>query len=227
MRESLWIIPTLPLVSYAILATFGKRLTRTMVSAIGVGAIGLSAGLTVGIAIEFFSLSPGQAAFTQTLWTWINVGSFVPELALRLDALSLLMMLVVTVVGFLIHLYSIGYMADDAAYSRFFAYMNLFVSFMLLLVLGDNLLLLLVGWEGVGLCSYLLIGFWYSDAANGSAARKAFVVTRVGDTALLIGLFVLFWQFDTLNIQSILAHASTEWTAGHSTAVAAAPADIP
>ncbi len=222
MQNLLWTVPVIPLISFAVLATQGKRFSRMVASVIGVGSVGLSAAIALGIAFEFFGQPAEQAAFTQTLWNWISVGGFAPDMAFRLDALSLLMMLVVTVVGFLIHLYSVGYMADDKAFSRFFAYMNLFVSFMLILVLGDNLALLLVGWEGVGLCSYLLIGFWYSDAENGSAARKAFVVTRIGDTALLIGLFLLFRQFGTLNIQDILLLADAEWTVGNTTAIAIA-----
>ncbi len=133
------------------------------------------------------------------------------------------MMLVVTVVGFLIHLYSTEYMADDEGYSRFFAYMNLFVGSMLILVLADNLLLLYLGWEGVGLCSYLLIGFWYQDPANGRAARKAFIVTRVGDTALVVGLFLLFTQLGTLQIQPMHgARAAQPGRVGSALAVAAA-----
>lgn len=120
-----------------------------------------------------------------------------------LDPLSLLMIFVITFVGFLIHLYSIEFMKEEEGYSRFFAYMNLFTGFMLTLVLADNLVLLYLGWEGVGLCSYLLIGFWYRDPANGYAARKAFVVTRVGDAALVLGLILLYTQLGTLHIQDL------------------------
>ena len=130
-------------------------------------------------------------------------------------------MLIITGVGFLIHLYATGYMSDDPSFARFFSYMNLFVSAMLMLVLGDNLVLLYLGWEGVGLCSYLLIGFWYTNPANGYAARKAFVVTRVGDTSMAIGLFLLFAQLGTLNIQDMLRAAETQWTVGSGFAIAA------
>ncbi|MBS1211749.1 MAG: nuoL, partial [Proteobacteria bacterium] len=137
-------------------------------------------------------------------------------------ALSLNMLFVVTGIGFLIHVYSAGYMANDRGYARFFAYMNLFVFAMVVLVLADNLPLLYLGWEGVGLCSYLLIGFWYDKPENGYAARKAFIVTRVGDTAMALGLFLLFAQLDTLDIQTAMTRAATEWQPGSGLAVAAA-----
>ena len=149
--------------------------------------------------------------------------TFTPPIALHLDALSLVMVLVVTFVGFLIHLYSTEFMPTKRATRRFFAYMNLFVGSMLILVLADNLLLLFLGWEGVGLCSYLLIGFWYRDPANGRAARKAFIVTRVGDAALLIGLFLLFTHLGTLDIQAADA-ARRAALAGRLGAVAVAAA---
>ena len=126
--------------------------------------------------------------------------------------------------GFLIHLYSVEHMAHDDGYARFFAYMNLFVGFMLVLVLADNLLLLYLGWEGVGLCSYLLIGFWYKHRYNGYAARKAFIVTRIGDTAMIVGLFLLFTQLGTLQIQPLMARAAAAWPQGSALPVAAAAA---
>ena len=160
--------------------------------------------------------------YTQTLWTWIDVGSFRPQIAFYLDALSLVMMLVVTFVSFLIHLYSAEFMRTDEGYSRFFAYMNLFVACMVTLLLADNLLLLYLGWEGVGLCSYLLIGFWYQDPVNGLAGRKAFIVTRAGDTAMAIGLFLLFHSLGTLRIQDLLHAAQVQWSTGSAYAIAAA-----
>src|SRR5208337_1448896 len=158
----------------------------------------------------------------QVLWTWINVGGFQPQIGLYLDALSLVMVLVVTFVGFLIHIYSAEFMIADEGYSRFFAYMNLFVASMITLLLANNLLLLMLGWEGVGLCSYLLIGFWYRDPANGRAARKAFIVTRVGDTALMLGLFLLFTRLGTLQIQDLMRRAAEHWASGSTYAVVAA-----
>ncbi len=164
---------------------------------------------------------PGGAA-TQVMWTWLRVGDFAPGFTLYLDAASLIMVLVVTFVAFLIHLYSAEHMLHDEGYSRFFAYMNLFVGMMLMLVLADNLLLLYLGWEGVGLCSYLLIGFWYKDPANGRAARKAFVVTRVGDASMAVGLFILFTSFGTLAIQPLMQHAAQAWPVGSALPVAVA-----
>ena len=152
----------------------------------------------------------------------MQVGGFAPEIALYLDALSVVMILVVTIVSFLIHLYSAEYMAEEEGYSRFFAYMNLFVGSMLVLVLADNLVFLYLGWEGVGLCSYLLIGFWYKDAANGRAAMKAFIVTRIGDTAMAIGLFFLFNNLGTLQIQELMRRAVEQWPVGSTAAIAAA-----
>ena len=136
------------------------------------------------------------------------VDNFTPRIAFYIDGLTIVMMSVITGVGFLIHLYSIEFMWEDESFCRYFAYMNLFVAAMLLLVMADNLLLLYLGWEGVGLCSYLLVGFWYRDPANGKAARKAFVVTRVGDTAMALGLFLLFTELGTLDIQPLMAAAN-------------------
>ena len=165
---------------------------------------------------------PAGHAFDQVLWTWFSVAGLKVQVALYLDPLAVCFILIVTCVGFLIHLYSVEHMADDDGYARFFAYMNLFVGFMLVLVLADNLLLLYLGWEGVGLCSYLLIGFWYKHWYNGYAARKAFIVTRIGDTALIVGLFLLFTQLGTLQIQPLMARAAAAWPQGSALPVAAA-----
>ena len=181
MTSWLWLIPALPFFSATLLILFGSRLPRRAVAAVGVGSIGLSALVTASIAVSFITAPPAGSAYTQVLWTWISVANFQPQFGFYLDALSLLMVLVVTFVGFLIHIYSAEFMIEDPSYTRYFAYMNLFVASMLTLLLGNNLLMLLLGWEGVGLCSYLLIGFWYREPANGRAARKAFIVTRVGD----------------------------------------------
>ena len=143
---------------------------------------------------------------------------YTAAISLTLDPLSLVMTLVVTIVGFLIHLYASEFMNDEEGYSRFFAYMDLFVGAMLILVLAENIVLLYLGWEGVGLCSYLLIGFWYADPVNGRAARKAFIVTRIGDTAMAIGLFLLFTNLGTFDIQEMMRAAQTNWAAGSGTA---------
>jgi NADH-quinone oxidoreductase subunit L len=222
MLQLLWTIPALPFAGFLLLALIGSRLRRGTAAVIGVGSIGLSAILALILAGSFISSPPEGYVFSQTLWTWIDVGGFKPTIGFYFDALSLAMIVVVTFVGFLIHLYSAEFMEEDEGFSRFFAYMNLFVGSMLVLVLADNLLLLYLGWEGVGLCSYLLIGFWYQDPANGAAARKAFIVTRIGDTAMAIGLFLLFTELGTLSIQELMARATQQWPAGSTLAIAAA-----
>ena len=215
----MWIIPVLPLAGFLILGLAGARLSKNAVSRIGIGTVGLSALLTIIIGIQFISYPAPHKAIVCTLWTWMNVAGFKPEIAFYLDALSLVFIFVISFVGFLIHMYSSEFMKEDEGYSRFFGYMNLFVGSMLILVMADNLLLMYLGWEGVGLCSYLLIGFWYKDPANGYAARKAFIMTRVGDAALAVGLFILFTQLGTLEIQSVLQYATRNWEIGSSLAV--------
>src|SRR6476620_1705039 len=222
MISLLWLIPALPFASALVLVLFGSRFSRTATAAVGVGSIGLSALITILVAVSFFSAPPSGNSYTQVLWTWINVAGFAPQIGFYLDALSLVMVLVVTVVGFLIHIYSAEFMIEDEGYSRFFAYMNLFVASIITLLLANNLLLLYLGWEGVGLCSYLLIGFWYRDPANGRAARKAFIVTRVGDTSFAIAPFRLFHPPGTLNIQDLTQLAPQSWHAGSGVAVAVA-----
>jgi NADH-quinone oxidoreductase subunit L len=214
MMQQLWVIPVLPLAGFVLLALGGSRWPRTWAAALGVGSVGFSALLTVWTLSVFAGGSPEQAALTQNLWRWFESAGVDAGFGLHVDALTLTMMGVITVVGFFIHLYSVGYMAGDEGFTRFFAYMNLFVFAMLILVMADNLLLLYLGWEGVGLCSYLLIGFWYREPQNGYAARKAFIVTRVGDTAMAIGLFLLFSQLGTLHIQDLMARAEAVWKPG-------------
>jgi NADH-quinone oxidoreductase subunit L len=217
----LWLIPALPLGGFLLLALLGRGRSERAIAIVGVGSVGLSALTAVLVALEFFA-APAGTVFHQTLGRWINVAGFTAAFGLYLDALALVMVLVVTIVGFLIHLYSAELMSGDEGYRRVFAYMNLFVAAMCVLVLADNLLLLYLGWEGVGLCSYLLIGYWYRDPANGLAARKAFVVTRVGDTAFTIGLLLLFTQLGTLDVQALMQRAGTHWPAGSGLATAAA-----
>jgi NADH-quinone oxidoreductase subunit L len=222
MLTLLWLAPTVPLASAALLALFGSRFPRKVVSLLGVGSIGLAAFVSLLVGWSFLASPPPGNTFLLPLWTWMDAGSFRVEFGLYLDPVSLLMLLVITFVGFLIHVYSTEYMRHDDGYARFFAYMNLFFASMLLLVLGNNLLVLYVGWEGVGLCSYLLIGFWYRDPANVRAANKAFLVTRIGDTAFAIGLFLLFTRLGTLDIQQLMQRAQSQWAPGSSLAIAAA-----
>jgi len=221
MLELLWLVPALPLAGFLILALAGGRLSRAVIAAVGAGSVGVAALSALLVGIGFVQAAPAHT-YTQTVWVWWRIGKFQPAVAFYLDPLSLVMMLVVTGVGFFIHLYSVEFMIDDPGYRRFFANMNLFVGCMLTLVLADNLLLLYLGWEGVGLCSYLLIGFWYRVPENGYAARKAFVFTRIGDTALAVGLFLLLTQLGTLHIQDLMAGARQAWPAGSAYPTAAA-----
>lgn len=201
-----------PLAGFLVLAASGRHMKRSAAAVIGVGSAGVSALLTIILGIGY--LSGSQEAVTVHLWKWIDIDGFSPDIAFYLDPLSMVFIFIVTFVGFLIHLYSVEYMHDDEGYSRFFAYMNLFVTSMLILVLADNYLFLYLGWEGVGLCSFLLIGFWYNSKENSYAARKAFFVTRIGDTALAVGLFLLFLHFRSLNIQDTMQGVEHSWPAG-------------
>ncbi|MFT4629058.1 MAG: NADH-quinone oxidoreductase subunit L [Dinoroseobacter sp.] len=211
MLDKIWLIPLLPFISSVLLILTAGKLPRRIIAVMGAGSIGLSALIVFGVAWQFMQ---GQLSFQLSLWTWMQVGDFAPGFAFYIDQLTVVMMCIITGVGFLIHLYSTEFMQDDSDYSRYFAYMNMFVAAMLILVMADNLLLLYLGWEGVGVCSYLLVGFWYKDPANGAASRKAFVVTRVGDTAMALGLFLLFTELGTLQIQPMLEAANATWAIG-------------
>lgn len=213
MRDLLWLIPTLPFAGSFILIVAGTQLSKRWVPIIGAGSVGLSALITLLIGIDFIT-STSSPVINQVLWQWIDVAGFSPAFGFHLDSLSLAFTFVITFVGFLIHIYSAEFMADDEGYARFFAFLNLFVGSMLILVLADNLLLLYFGWEGVGLCSFLLIGFWYQEEKNGYAARKAFIITRVGDTAMAIGLFMIFKTFGTISITDIQNSAPGIWAVG-------------
>ena len=201
----LYLTILLPLLGFLLLAFSGGRLSENLSACIGVGSIGLAALFAANAGLGFYEKSAFEGAFIQPLWTWVSIGDFAPVLSLKLDGLSLTLLGVVTGVGFLIHLFASWYMRGEEGYSRFFAYMNLFVASMVLLVLADDLVLLFFGWEGVGMCSYLLIGFFYRQPANGAAAMKAFIVTRIGDVLMLVGLFILFREFGTLHIQTLLS----------------------
>tara|TARA_R110002110_G_scaffold2830_1_gene14222 strand:+ start:165033 stop:166877 length:1845 start_codon:yes stop_codon:yes gene_type:complete len=221
MIELLWLVPTIPVIGFLILTLTQGKLSEVPAGIIGAGSIGLSFLVALLVGLDFMAMSEaGASSFSQNLWTWMAVGSFEAGFTLYLDGVSLVMMFIITGIGFLIHVYATGYMHDDPSFSRFFSYMNLFVAAMLILVLGDNLLLLFMGWEGVGLCSYLLIGFWFKDPYNGYCARKAFVVTRVGDASMALGLFLLFANLGTLNIQELMVLAEQEWEVGAGIATA-------
>ncbi len=196
-----------PLVGFLILAFMRDKLTEQVAAIVGVGSMLLSALCTLIVSYTFLTNNQAGTVIEIPLWTWFQVGDFAPSFGLSFDGLALTMTGVITGIGFLIHLFAAWYMKGDTGFARFFSYMNLFVASMLLLVLADNLFLLYLGWEGVGICSYLLIGFYYHDRANGLAAMKAFTVTRVGDVFLAFGLFLLFREFGTLNIQEIITRA--------------------
>jgi NADH-quinone oxidoreductase subunit L len=195
-----------PLLGFLSLAFSQGRWSENRAAIVGVGSIGVAALVTVIAAIGFYSAQGSASAsyiYSQTIWQWMSVADFNISATLLLDGLSLTMLSVVIGVGFFIHLFASWYMRGEEGYSRFFAYTNLFIASMVVLVLADNLLLMYLGWEGVGLCSYLLIGFYYKNPNNGAAAMKAFIVTRIGDVFMAIGLFILFAEFGTLNIQEL------------------------
>ena len=199
---NLWLIPILPLAGAAINGFFGKKSSRTAVSTIGLVFSGAAFAWALWVALRVSSV---DLPYQEYIAHWIRSGNFSADFALYLDQLSLVMLLVVTGVGFLIHVYSVGYMWDDPSYYRFFAYLNLFMFFMLTLVLANNYLVMFIGWEGVGLASYLLIGFWFTKDSAASAGKKAFIVNRIGDFGFLIGLFLIIQHFGSLNFTQVFA----------------------
>ncbi|MBF8255082.1 MAG: nuoL, partial [Deltaproteobacteria bacterium] len=209
-----WII-FLPLLGAIVNGLVGAKIQKSL----GKGAISLLAcapvivafGLSVQALLTLQGLDPEQRFLIDRLYTWIDLGSLKVEMAFLVDPLSAVMILVVTGVGGLIHIYATGYMHDDKAFWRFFAYLNLFTAAMLTLVLGDSLLLLFVGWEGVGLCSYALIGFWYQDHNNARAGNKAFIVNRVGDFGFVLGMFLLFWSLDAQGHGTLTVREMVKW----------------
>ncbi len=215
----LWLVPALPLAAATVNLFLGRRLGR-FAGWLAVGAMTGSFAIAVLMVRQLASFGGDERLYVQHLFDWIQVGSFNVDASVRLDALSATMILVVTGIGLLIHIYSMGYMHGDPRYGRFFAYMNLFVFFMLMLVLGANFLILYLGWEGVGLCSYLLIGFWFEKTDNANAAKKAFVTTRIGDTAMLIGIAMIVMKFGTLNFEVVFGTANATLSKGAATTIA-------
>jgi NADH-quinone oxidoreductase subunit L len=197
---NLWLIPILPLAGAAINGLWGRRSSRQAVTTVALVFSGAAFAMALGVAARFSSI---PVPYQEFLAHWIRSGTFAVDFAFYLDQLSLVMLLVVTGVGFLIHIYSVGYMWDDPSYYRFFAYLNLFMFFMLTLVLANNYLLMFIGWEGVGLASYLLIGFWFTKDSAASAGKKAFIVNRIGDFGFLIGLFLLIQHFGSLTFEQV------------------------
>ncbi|HMH01610.1 MAG TPA: NADH-quinone oxidoreductase subunit L, partial [Terriglobales bacterium] len=201
----LWLIPLLPLIGSAINCLFGRRFPRRTVAAVALAFCGAAFAMALWVAIRFSSLTVPHVEF---LATWIRAGNIQADFAFYLDQLSLVMLLVVTGVGFLIHIYSVGYMWEESGFYRFFSYLNLFMFFMLTLVLANNYLLMFIGWEGVGLASYLLIGFFFLRDSAASAGKKAFIVNRIGDFGFLIALFLLIKHFGSLNFEQLFKSIS-------------------
>ena len=207
----LWAVPLLPLIGFLINGLFGRRMSLASSGGIASAAVVMSFICALGLFIYHMNMD-GKQVIETSAFTWLKAGGFSINFGLYLDRLSSLYMLIITGVGALIHIYSVGYMSHDEGYARYFAYLNLFLFSMLMLVLGDSMVTLFLGWEGVGLCSYLLIGFWYKDRANAIAGKKAFVANRIGDFGFMIGMFLIFWHFGTLSYggaNGLLASIST------------------
>src|SRR5687767_9854201 len=199
------LIPLLPFLGFVVNATLGRRLPKAVSGGLASFVMLASFGVSAVSVWRLAGMPPAERAVEETLYTWIASGDFSVDVAFRLDTLSAVMLLVITGIGSLIHIYSTAYMHDevDSEFARYFSYLNLFAAFMLVLVLGSNFPVMFVGWEGVGLCSYLLIGFWFKKKSAADAGKKAFIVNRVGDYAFLLGMFALFTLFGTLDFQRI------------------------
>ena len=209
MEHALWLIPALPLAGFLFLVVFGRRIGEPMAGWIGTLAVAGSFRATVGIFSYLRIEDPEQRVYEQTLFQWIPAGGLHVDVGLLLDPLSVTMCLFITGIAALIHMYAVGYMHGDPRFSKFFVYMNLFVFSMLMLVLGNNMLLTFLGWEGVGACSYFLISFWHESDANASAGKKAFVTNRIGDFGFMVAIFFTFAALGTLNYPAVLAGAHT------------------
>ncbi len=214
MFDYLYLVPLLPLAAFIINGLFRTRLSKGFVQGLAVTAPGLSFIISVALFFELLGLDPAHRSVQQVLFAWIPIGNLQLDIAFLLDPLSSVMIMVVSGVGFLIHVYSIGYMAHDAGVKRFFIYLNLFMFSMLTLVLANNLILLFIGWEGVGLCSYLLISFWFTKKSATDAGNKAFIVNRIGDFGFLLGGFIIFWAAGTLQFHELAARAPHVFTIG-------------
>ncbi|RMD93478.1 MAG: NADH-quinone oxidoreductase subunit L, partial [Calditrichaeota bacterium] len=219
MIDLVWLVPFFPLLGFLINGLLGPRLSEKQVGIIGSATVGFSFLIAAFIFRDLLQYPAEARFFTKSIYSWISTGNFDVRISFLVDQLSTVMMLIVTGVGFLIHVYSIGYMAGDRGFARYFSFLNLFTFAMLLLVLADNFLLMFVGWEGVGLCSYLLIGYWFENSEYAYAGRKAFVVNRVGDFGFLLGIFLIFAHFGTLNFDSIFSQAAAGIGTGLATVI--------
>lgn len=207
MLDYAWLVPALPLVGVLINGIFGRFIPRKLLGAFACALVGVSFVLAAMVFYQLIQLPASGRHISHDLYTWIAAGSFRATFGILLDPLSVFMMLIVTFVGFFIHVYSTGYMGDDPGYSRFFTYMNLFTASMLILVMANNYLLLFMGWELVGICSYLLIGFWYDRPAAVAAGKKAFITTRIGDVGFTLGVVMIFWTFGSVGYDYVFRAA--------------------
>src|ERR1700723_1659810 len=208
MLDHLWIILALPLAGSAINGLLGKNWPKSAVNSVAIGSVSLAFLAVVETVREFLQLPANQVPWVRTYFPWMTAGAFKVNFALQVDQLTIVMLLTVTFVGTLIHIYSTGYMAHEGGYYRFFSYLNLFMFFMLTLGVGANLIVLFVGWEGVGLCSYLLIGFWFLKKSAADAGKKAFIVTRIGDFGFTVGILLVFATFGTVAFGEIFSQVA-------------------
>lgn len=213
MADHLYLILIPPLLGFLINGLWGRRLGDRLVGFIGSAMIGISFIIAVSAFFELLALSPAERIIEREVFTWLLAGNLHVPFGTLLDPLSVVMLLIVTGVSFLIHIYSIGYMHKDSGFARYFSYLNLFVFFMLILVIGNSYPIMFIGWEGVGLCSYLLIGFWFTDNEKANAGKKAFIVNRIGDFGFLIGMFLIFSSFGTLSFSGVADQAEF-WAGG-------------
>src|SRR5579871_523813 len=204
MTENLWLIPILPLIGFLINGLFGRRLSKPLINTFAIGSVLLA---FVWVVKTLFALGALDSKYVEHYFTWIQSGRVTIDIDFAVDRLTAVMLLVVTGVGTLIHIYAAGYMDHEGGYYRFFSYLNLFMFFMLVLVLAQNFLLLFVGWEGVGLCSYLLIGFYFTEQYATNAGNKAFIVNRIGDFGFSLAMFLIFKQFGTLDFTKVFDSA--------------------
>jgi NADH-quinone oxidoreductase subunit L len=207
MIQLIWLVPLLPLIGFILIGLLNRRLSKGVAGVIGAGAV--FGAFVISLLIFLQIKSDPSAVATIDLFDWISAGNLHISFSFLVDQLSSLFLLIITGVGFLIHVYSIGYMHDDEGFRRFFAYLNLFVFFMLLLVLGSNYLIMFVGWEGVGLCSYLLIGYWFKNTSYNNAAKKAFIMNRIGDLGFLLGIILIFTTFGSISYKEVFDTASS------------------
>ncbi|MDH5638406.1 MAG: NADH-quinone oxidoreductase subunit L [Nitrospinota bacterium] len=205
--DNIWLVPILPLVGALMNGLFGYRMGKVWTTVWALGTTGLSFAIALLAFSNLVSMAPSERVFEKVLFTWVQAGSFTAEAGIQIDPLSGLFMLIVTGVGFLIHVYSVGYMGEEDAYPRFFSYLNLFMFSMLLLVMGNNFLLMFIGWEGVGLCSYLLIGYYYKKDSAADAGKKAFVMNRIGDFGFLLAIMWIFWTLGSIDYTTVFAAA--------------------